>query len=113
MFQIKKWDDSSDFTETRTQVYPDSDGSHKYTVELLSNGIITKTLTWISCDWGRIHVPLPKQEIIEKSEKFGDIEIKYYWDSSSIEFKIGKIIGEFYAYKNIEWVARASNIEIR
>jgi hypothetical protein len=113
IFQIKKWDDYWEFTEPRTQVYPDNNWSGKYTVELITNGVITKTLFWVYCDWWRISVPIPKQEVLQKSEKMHDIEVKYYWNKNSIEFKVGKIIWEFYIYKNIEWIARVSKIEIR
>lgn len=113
MFQIKKGNDCFDFTEMRTQAYPDAYWSYKYTVELITNGIIIKTLTWVSCDWWRVHVPIPKQEVIQKSDSIDDIEVKYYWDKDSIEFKIGKIIGDFYAYNDMEGIARVSEIEIR
>lgn len=112
-FQIKKWDDYWDFTETRTQVYPDSNWSGKYTVEIINNWVIIKTLFRVYCDWGRISVPLPKQDIIQKSEKFDDIEVKYYWEKDSLEFQVGSIIGEFYIYKNLEWIAKRSKIEIK
>lgn len=107
MFQIKKWDNYWDFSESWTQVYPDKNWSWKYSIELLINWVIIKTLYWIYCDWHKISVPLPKIENIN------DSEIVYFWNKNSIEFKVAKIIWEFHIYKNIEWVANISKIEIR
>jgi hypothetical protein len=42
-----------------------------------------------------------------------DNEDIYYWERNSLDFKIGKIIGNFYIHNNIEGVAKIVKIEIR
>lgn len=112
MFQIKKWSDYEEFSETWTQVYPNSKWSSRYSVELLSNWVIIKTFNWVFCDWWNINVPMPRMQNLDESN-FTNPKIIYYWKRDSIEFKLARIIGRFYIYKNIEWVAKFSNIEIR
>lgn len=105
MFQIEELDDSSDFTEPWTQVYPDKFGSGKNPVNLTIYGVPIKQLYFIYCDGGRINVPMP--ELKTENDK-----IKYYWNKNSIEYKVARIIGSFYIYDNIEGVAAMSKIDI-
>ena len=105
LFQIVLEGDSEEFSEPWTQVYPDKLGSGKYTASLKINGTIIKQILIVWCDGGRIRVPLPR---VKTS---GDDRI-FYWSSDSLEFKLGKLIGNFYSYGTIEGVAAMSNIEI-
>jgi hypothetical protein len=105
LFQIVLEDNSEEFSEPWTQVYPDRNGSGKYDVSLKINGVTIKQLIFVWCDGGRIRVPLPRIKIV------GDQRV-FYWEANSLEFKIGKLIGNFYIYEDIEGIARMSNIEI-
>lgn len=105
MYQIKigyKW---KDFTEGWTQVYPDKYGSHSFSVYLEINGVKIKDVMFISCDGARIRVPLPKIKMVN------DKRI-WYFDKKSLEYKLGKVIGEFYIYNNIKGIAKRSKIKI-
>jgi len=105
-FQIEVDDKSEEFTGEWTKVFPDSNGSGKHKVFLSINGTRIKSHIFVWADGGRILVPLPR---IESK----DDEITYYWERNSLDFKIGKIIGNFYIHKNMEDVAKMAKIEIR
>lgn len=105
-FQIEVDDESKEFTEEWTKVFPDNNGSGKHEVFLSINGTRIKSHIFVWADGGRILVPLPK---IESRND----EIIYYWERNSLDFKIGKIIGNFYIHKNMEGVAKMTKIEIR
>jgi hypothetical protein len=106
VYQIVIEDDYHEFTESWTQVYPDKFGSDRFSVKLKINNTTIKQLSFISCDGGRITVPLPKSEVVEE-------ELKYYWCQNSIDFKVGRIIGRFYIYNSLFGIARMSKIEVK
>jgi len=105
-FQIEADDNSEDFTEKWTTVFPDRNGSGKREVYLSINGTRIKSYIFVWADGGRIFVPLPELES-------NNDEVTYYWERNSLDFKIGKIIGNFYIHKTIEGVAKIAKIEIR
>ena len=76
-------------------------------VYLSINGNKIKQFIFVAVDGGRIFVPLTK--FINN----GNGIRKYYWEKNSLDFKIGKIIGEFYIYNSIEEIAKRSKIEIK
>ena len=104
-FQIRKVFVDNSFNEEWTKVYPDKTVS-RYSVFLYLNNFPIKEIIFLSCDGGRIFVSLPDIEY-KKEERF------FYWDQNSLGFKVMKIIGDFYIYKNIEGVAKMSKIDIR
>lgn len=105
LFQIVKSDESKDFSESWTRKYPDKDGSGKYAVYLKYGETIVKEFIFVYMDGGRINVPLPEIKIENEKRIF-------FWKRNSIDFKIGKLIGSFYIYKNLEGIAKISGIEI-
>jgi len=105
-YQIIDKDNYEKFSAEWTQIYPDRLGSGKHSIILKINNIPIKEIIFIYCDGGRISVPLPEMEIKKDKRVF-------FWDKNSIEYKLGKIIGHFYIYKDIEGVAEMSKVEIR
>lgn len=105
-YQIEIGEKDRDFSEEWTRVYPDKDGSWARHVYLKINGLPIKQFLFVSCDGGRILVPAPNRKVV-------DNKISFWFDKNSLEYKIGKIIGNFYIYENIEGVAKMSNIEIK
>ncbi len=103
-FQIEIGDFGGEWQEKWAKVYPDVNAS-KYSVYLKINNTTIKELTFISCDGGRIFVPLPEL----KSE---DGQTVYIWRKDSLPFKVSKIVGDYYIHKSIEGVARMSKISI-
>ena len=103
-FQIRMEHDDREFAEPWSRGHPDSN-TMKFTVNLLINGTIVKTLMFVSLDGGRIVVPLPQR-------LFSDEEPIYFWDPESMDFKVGKIIGAYYIYKDIEGVAKRCKVPI-
>ena len=103
-FQIEIGDFGGEWQEKWAKVYPDANAS-KYSVYLKINNTSIKELTFISCDGGRIFVPLPEL----KSE---DGQTVYIWRKDSLPFKVCKIVGDYYIHKSIEGVARMSKISI-
>lgn len=103
--QIEVGESENDFHEPWTKVYPDQNGSWRVPVYLKINNVAIKELTFISCDGGRIFVPMPKIKMKDKERVF-------YWDKESLEFDLSKILGKYYIYENIFGVAKISKIEI-
>ncbi len=119
LYQIHKRGDYDEFSEPWTQVYPDSRGSGKYSVDLVYAGTIIKRFTFIYCDGGRISVVMPEQytapEHIMPNVDFDDPTDyrEFFWEKESIKYKLMKLIGSFYIYKTPEGVAKHSNIAIK
>lgn len=105
-FQIEIGNEAKEYSEKWTQVYPDSYGSHRYSVYLKINSSQIKELYFISMDGGRIFVPMTKMEIFNNEPRF-------YWVRDSLEFNMGKLIGEFYRWESMEGISIQSSIDIR
>jgi len=58
-------------------------------------------------DGSRIFVPLPRKTVDDNDKA------KYYWEKSSLNFKVGRIIGEYYIYNSLKGIAQHSKIEIK
>lgn len=58
--QIEVSHDTEDFSEPWTKVYPDQNGSWKSSVYLRVNNVAIKEILFVSCDGGRIFVPMPE-----------------------------------------------------
>ena len=112
-YQIWIWDDDRPFSEPWTNVYPDNQWNSKCSIELVNNWIIFKTIPRVFCDWQRIWVPLPQQEVIKNKDNIDNDERIYFRNKNSLEYKLGKLIGEFYIHKNMEGISQMSWIEIR
>ena len=104
-YQIEIGEPSGEFREKWTQVYPDRQNVSKYPVYLKINNTIIKELTFVSCDGGRIFVPLPELQ----SEQD---QIVYIWRKNSLPYKVCQIIGKYYLHETIEGVAQMSRIRI-
>lgn len=104
-FQIQQGDYINSFTEPWTTMYPDINAG-RYSVYLKIGDSVIKELKFISLDGGRIFVPMTKRDFI-------DNKIIYFWDMTSLDAKVCKIIGSYYIYKNLYGVARQSKVEIR
>jgi len=105
-YQIEIGEKNNDFSEQWTRVYPDKNGSWSKNVYLRVNTLQIKQFLFIYCDGGRILVPLPNRELVNG-------ELSFWFDKDSLEYKIGKIIGDFYIYTSLEGVAKTSNIQIK
>lgn len=105
MFQIEIGERSQDFTERWTKLHPDPN-SASYPIYLKIAGVITKELTFISADGGRIFVPMPGVRPLP------DGTVDYFWNLSSLEVRVCRIVGEYYIYDNLEGIARRSNVSI-
>lgn len=103
-FQIEIGDHGDEWQEKWARVYPDANAS-EYSVYLKINNTTIKELTFISCDGGRIFVPLP-----ELQSEGG--QTVYIWRRDSLPYKICRIIGQYYIHKTIEGVAQMSKIRI-
>lgn len=119
LYQIHERDDYDEFSEPWTQVYPDSHGSGKHSVDLVYAGTIIKRFTFIYCDGGRISVVMPELYIapehrVPNVDPDDDTDYReYHWEKDSLGYKLMSLIGNFYIYKNPEGVARHSKISIK
>lgn len=106
LYQIEIGERNDNFTEAWTKVYPASNESWQKPVYLKIGGNHIKQLLFVAMDGGRIFVPLP--EINSNND-----QISYYWERNSLEFKVGRIVGEYYIYNSLEGIAERSKIEIK
>jgi len=119
LYQIQSRGDYDEFTEPWTQVYPDSHGSGKHSVDLVYNGTIIKRFTFIYCDGGRISVVMPElyiapeYRIPNKDSNDKADHREYFWEKDSLKYKLMNLIGTFYIYNTPEGVAKQSNIKIK
>jgi hypothetical protein len=97
-FYIEQSDDEEDrdnFTAVESWMGYFPDPSKKlYLMKVIFNGLVLITEDFISLDGGRYFVPLPRRELVSRS----DSEFKYYYDS--IQYKLGKILGDFYRFND-------------
>ena len=105
-FQICLSDKYRDFRKDWTDVYPNKSATFQ-PVQLKINNTVIKEISFIYCDETRIFVPLPKRIMEDNSRSYN-----YEWRRNSLAFKLAKIIGKYHIYKNIEGVAKISNIKI-
>lgn len=103
-YHIEIGDRIGEWQEKWAKVYPDVNSS-QYPVYLKISNVTIKELTFISCDGGRIFVPLP--ELRSDSDQAG-----YIWKRDSLPHKVCQIIGRYYIHQNIEGIARMSKISI-
>jgi hypothetical protein len=66
IYQIEIDDAYHKFTESWTRVYPDEFDSDRHSVNLKINNTIIKQIPFISCDGGRINVPMPERRVVDK-----------------------------------------------
>lgn len=102
---IVDYETSEDFTESWTQVFPAKYSSSRYYVNLTIHGVIIKQLYFISCDGGRIFVPMPRIRVEKEVRSF-------FWDRNSLEYKVGLIINDYYIYEGLERIAEIAKAEI-
>jgi len=102
MFQIELAGTRRDFSEEWTRRLPDKHGSSAFPVLLKVQGVEIKELTFISCDGGRIIVPMPEADAVGA----------FAYDRNSLEYKVGQIVGQFYIYNTLEGVARRAGITV-
>lgn len=119
LYQIQIRGDYDEFSEPWTQVYPDKNGSGKYSVDLVYAGTIIKRFTFIYCDGGRISVVMPEL-CIAPEHRVPNVDWddktdyrEYFWEKSSLKYKLMQLIGSFYIYNTPEGVAKHSNIKIK
>lgn len=103
-FRITKGQNYEDFDEPWSRGHPDRDTS-KLSVYLSINGVRVKELIFVTIDGGRILVPLPERMLVDGSPVF-------FWRPNDLSFKVGKIIGSYYIYKDIEGVAKRCRVEV-
>ena len=105
LFQVELGDNTREFSEEWTRRFPDKHGSTAFPVLLKVQGVEIKQLTFISCDGGRIIVPMPKVVSVEEQSS-------YTYDRNSLEYRVGQIIGKFYIYNTLDGLARRAGINV-
>lgn len=105
MFQIECGNTEGHFYEEWTSRFPDRDGSWAFPVRLTIQGVEVKELGFVSCDGGRITVPIPR------ITKVGD-QRGFAYDRDSLPYKVGQVVGQFYIYETLDAVARRAGIDV-
>jgi hypothetical protein len=114
-YQIKKADTPGEKWSAREswmEKFPDP-SIIEYSVYLKHGESLIASYRFLSCDGGRYFIPLPQKKCLkEDTSKIECLEWEYFWDEKSIDFKLGKIIGDFYRCDSLEEVANFCNIKI-
>lgn len=97
-------DSTEEFIEAWTERYPDPRG-RRTDIQLRVNDSTISELPFIHLDGGRILVPMPRQVFVGSTPS-------YFWESDSVEFKVGLIVGHYYIHKSVEGIASISGISI-
>jgi hypothetical protein len=103
-FKIVQNDDYQDFEEEWTNRAPDRT-AHMMTVQLKINDSAVAEVLFVTLDGGRYLVPLPRKRVISG-------RISYFWESDTLPFKVGRVVGRYYRHANIEEAAKFLNVEI-
>lgn len=104
-FQIVPGKENRPFKEIWTTKFPDQNTS-MFHINLTINGIIVKSLPFISGDGGRYTLPLPELAVDNSKTP------TFYWSPNSVEVKVAEIIGNFYRYSSLKEVASFAGVEI-
>lgn len=107
MFQIELGQKVDEFHEEWTRKFANSKVSNAYSVLLKIQGVEIKELTFISCDGGRVFVPIPKVHFIRKNER------RFEYDRNSLEYRIARIIGQFHIFESLDGLAEYCGIQIK
>jgi hypothetical protein len=75
------------------------------TVQLKINDSAVAEVLFVTLDGGRYLVPLPRKRVISG-------RISYFWESDTLPFKVGRVVGRYYRHANIEEAAKFLNVEI-
>ncbi len=116
LYQIHQVNDHEDFSEPWTQVWADTKGSGKHSVDLRYNGTTIKQFKLIYLDGGRESIIMPKMDTKSKSNYWENKDIygapyknvTFYILKNSIEYLLSDLIGS-----DIKRVTDRSHIEIR
>ena len=103
-FKIVQNDDYQDFEEEWTNKVPDRTAS-MMTVQLKINDSAVAEMLFVTLDGGRYLVPLPRKRVVGG-------QVVYFWESATLPFKVGRIVGRYYRCNNIEEAARFLDVEI-
>lgn len=92
-YQLITWGVVVDgFKEKWTEIFPDNENNASYKLFLKRNGIIVREFTWVSCDGGRIWMPIPEGKNLWDWKK-NECNMEYYFLKDSLDFKMLKKIG--------------------
>jgi hypothetical protein len=103
-FKIVQNDDYQEFEEDWTTGVPDRT-AHMMTVHLKINDSSVSEMLFVTLDGGRYLVPLPRKRVVSG-------KVAYFWESDTMPFKVGRIIGRYYRFANIEAAAKFLDVEI-
>ncbi len=107
IFQITLGKPKSGFDEPWTSNFPNKSASS--CLVFLRNGpAVIKELMFVYADEFRIFVPMP--DVRKDESKSGNYE--YFWDMTSLDVKVGRVIGSFYIHGDLPGVARMAGIQL-
>jgi hypothetical protein len=104
VFKIVRNGDYEDFDEEWTRKPPDQ-RAQKSSIDLKINDSTVRSLDFISLDGGRYLVPMTTKRVL-------DGQPLYFWERDSLQFKVGRIVGHYYRFDNIEQTAQFLGVEI-
>jgi hypothetical protein len=103
-FQLVVGNESRTFDEVWSRGFPDPQ-SRCYTVYLRIGSTTIKELLFVALDGARITVPVPEHILV-------DGKVVYVWNTDSVAFAVGKVVGTYYIHNDIESVAKRCKIEV-
>lgn len=102
---ILQRNDWEEFDEPWTARVPDQHHNRACTIELRINNVAIDTERFVAVDGFRWLVPMPTQRHVK-----GDRV--YFWETESIPYKVGLVIGRFYHGKSMKDAAKFFDIDV-
>ncbi len=103
-FQFDMRGESEDFYEDWMKVLPDKNGK-AYDLNIKINGVIVKTLRFISADGGRYTVPLPEVYLSDGKQEF-------LWRKNTLAYKVATVVDNFYRCHSLEEVGQFVGVDV-
>lgn len=87
-YQLVEWNVVVEkFQEEWTRIFPDNNNNASYQLFLKRNGIIVREFTWVSCDGGRVWMPIPERK--NHCESVGwTCQMEYFFQKNSLNYRM-------------------------
>lgn len=111
-YQLVEWNIvRNNFREDWTRIFPDNENNTSYQLFLKRNGIIVREFTWVSCDGGRVWMPIPEMKNLWDTNSW-DFKIEYFFKKNSLKFRMLQKIWEHWSETSFERLFERAKIKI-
>ena len=110
-YQLVEWNTVvENFKEIWTDIFPDNENNFSYQLFLKRNGIIVREFTWVSCDGGRVRMPIPDRKNHWKNKR--ECIMDYFFLKDSLEYRMLQKIWNYWSEDSFERLFEQAKIKI-